>query len=41
VVEGVEHVLSGTATVGPDPAKSVAKAVLDALNRRLPRLQPV
>jgi hypothetical protein len=41
VVEGVELVLSGTATVGPDPAKSVAKAVLDALNRRLPRLQPV
>jgi hypothetical protein len=31
-----EHVVSGSAVVRNDPADAVARAVLDALNRRLP-----
>jgi hypothetical protein len=36
---GEEMVLSGSALAGPDPSRSMVRAVLDALNRQVPNLK--
>ena len=36
---GAEMVLSGSALAGPDPSRSMVRAVLDGLNRQVPNLK--
>jgi hypothetical protein len=39
VAAGAERLVVGSALVGPDPARSMVRAVLDALNRQVPTLR--